>query len=978
MARCGANLFAIVEAGFQVDQADLKVDLYADADGAVRVAICVPVCFPGGAGRGRAMRVRTGQLAATVGVLFFALVVVSGQQTRPAGSAGASGLTKPDENRFTPVVLVPHGELDEPMAFEVRPNGTVYMIERKGAFKVYDPATRRVRLIATIPVNTKYTSAAGVQREAEEGLIGLAFDPNYDQNHWIYLMYAHPTITKHVVSRWELRDDELVKESERVLIEYTTQRETCCHTGGGMTWDANGNLYITVGNNTGNVLTAQTDERPGRANWDDQRGAANTNDLRGKILRIHPEPDGSYTIPPGNLFPPGTPGTRPEIYAMGLRNPWRISIDSQTGWVYWGEVGPDQTQETPNGPVGYDEFNQARGPGNFGWPYFIGENRAIPPFDYFHSRPLEPKDPKRPLNASLNNTGLRELPPAQPALLAYPYGVSERFPELGSGSRSAVGGPIYRRTDFRNPARPFPPYYEGKWFIADLARNWIFTVTMDANGNLQSLERFLPSHKPIEIIDMKFGPDGDLYLLEYGSTWFAKSPDSKLVRIEYNAGNRPPAIQLTSSRPGGAVPARIAFSSAGTSDPDGDAVKYEWTVASTDSAAPRRFTQPNPTVTFDRPGVYTATLTVTDPAGSANSRSLRIIAGNEPPTVDVAIAGNKTFFFPDTPIGYTVTIADREDGRLAAASRDRLALAIDYVGEDFDVASIRQVDKPVDATTRFSLARTLMAGSTCNACHQFDRRSAGPSLVEIAGKYRGDASAPARLAAKVREGGSGVWGQATMPAHSSLSVRDALTIVQYILSAADTSASGLPLTGMYTPRLSENDDLRGKLVVRAVYTDGGGDGVPAHTADAVVVLRGPQLSAGSADVLQGVTTTVENRGAGPVAVIARADSHVAFRAIDLTGIRRVELAASATARQGTIGGAIEARLGSAGGMLLGRTEIAVTEPPPGGGGTFRPPPVTLALPETTGTHDVYLVFKNDRATPIQPLMTLSSVTWLNR
>ena len=131
-----------------------------------------------------------------------------------------------------------------------------------------------------------------------------------------------------------------------------------------MAWDAQGNLYLAVGNNTGNVMQyAQTDERPGRANWDDQRTSANTNDLRGKILRIKPQPDGTYTIPPGNLFPPGTPNTRPEIYAMGLRNPWRVSIDSKTGWVYWGDVGPDASQDTANGPRGYDEHNQARGPG---------------------------------------------------------------------------------------------------------------------------------------------------------------------------------------------------------------------------------------------------------------------------------------------------------------------------------------------------------------------------------------------------------------------------------------------------------------------------------------------------------------------------------------------------------------------------------------------------------------------------------------
>jgi cytochrome c len=77
----------------------------------------------------------------------------------------------------------------------------------------------------------------------------------------------------------------------------------------------------------------------GREAWDAQRTAANTNDFRGKVLRIHPEPGGGYTIPDGNLFPKGTQGTRPEIYVMGCRNPFRISVDAKRGWLYWGDVG---------------------------------------------------------------------------------------------------------------------------------------------------------------------------------------------------------------------------------------------------------------------------------------------------------------------------------------------------------------------------------------------------------------------------------------------------------------------------------------------------------------------------------------------------------------------------------------------------------------------------------------------------------------
>ena len=97
---------------------------------------------------------------------------------------------------------------------------------------------------------------------------------------------------------------------------------------------------------------------------------------------------------------------------MGLRNPWRLSRDSRTGFVYWGEIGPDAGEDTPNVVRGYDELNQARKPGNFGWPYFIGDNFAYPVYDYDKSEAGPKKDPAKPINTSVNNTGLRQLPPA--------------------------------------------------------------------------------------------------------------------------------------------------------------------------------------------------------------------------------------------------------------------------------------------------------------------------------------------------------------------------------------------------------------------------------------------------------------------------------------------------------------------------------------------------------------------------------------
>ena len=306
----------------------------------------------------------------------------------------------PELNRFTTSILTLPGSLDEPMAFSFLNKQELLLVERKGGVKSFNVQTKTLKTVGHIPVNTKYTNKEGRTREAEEGLMGVVADPNYAQNHWVYTLHADVEGAKHVLARWEYKDS-LIQASKKVVLEYPVQREECCHTGGGMVFDKNGNLFLTTGNNTVNppAGTSNLDERPGHKNSDDQRTGGNTNDLRGKILRIHPEKDGTYSIPKGNLFPMGTPNTRPEIYTMGHRNPWRVSIDNQTGYIYWGEVGPDASEDTEFNPRGYDEFNQAKGPGFFGWPYFIGDNKP-----YADTAGL-PFDVEKVVNNSPNNTG---------------------------------------------------------------------------------------------------------------------------------------------------------------------------------------------------------------------------------------------------------------------------------------------------------------------------------------------------------------------------------------------------------------------------------------------------------------------------------------------------------------------------------------------------------------------------------------------
>ena len=929
---------------------------------------------------------------------------------------GSSADTKkPDDNRFTPVVLTQTGDFDEPMNFEVTKDGRVFINERKGVLKMYDPITKSVKVVGTIPVNTKYTSAAGVVTEAEEGFIGFTLDPKFEENNYAYLFYAHPTEKKDVLSRWEIKDDKLVQGSEKVLLEIPTQREVCCHTGGGMTWDKDQDLYITIGNNTGNVADkSQTDERPGRSSWDDQRGSGNTNDLRGKILRIHPEKDGTYSIPNGNLFPKGTAKSRPEIYVMGDRNPWRPSVDSKTGFLYWGEVGPDANEDTKTTRSGRDELNQARKAGYFGWPYFIGENVGYPFYNYTNNTVHPAKDPNKPINNSVNNTGLKELPPAQPAFISYPYGVSDKFPEVGTGARCAVGGPIYHEDNFSSAKRPYPAYYEGKWLAADLSRGWIMSISIDEDGNYKGMERFLPSYQPIEPIDMKFGPDGDLYVLEYGSNWFRKSDNAKLVRIEYNKGNRTPIVQASANVSGGAVPLKVNLSSAGTKDYDGDQLSYDWKVTSAAGGTPQTFKDANPTVTLDKAGVYQATLTVTDPSGAKNSKSVSIVAGNEPPKVALTVAGNKTFFFTDKPISYSVAVTDKEDG---AVDPKQVAVSIDYTSEGFDMAEITQKQRSVDASTRFAVAQALMAKTDCNNCHHADTKSVGPMFTEIADKYKAKfAWALDSLPKKIRKGGVGVWGNVSMPAHPAMSIADARTIVNYILSSRDKNIRTLPLAGNYKANIPAEDNGKGTVIVRAAYTDKGAAPVPALTTESVVTLHSPQVSPGAADTMKNAEKKMQAMFAVSLNVEPKASGYFGYKNIDLSGVKQLAVSATANPSQGFAGGIIEVHLDRPDGELLGQAEIKPVNPfaalmnaanatqTNGGAKGAAPakaaaaaPPKAQARPkgfnmaniaklmagmatkinikDITGQHDVYFVFKNDKVKPSQPLMSISNIAF---
>jgi cytochrome c len=319
-------------------------------------------------------------------------------------------------------------------------------------------------------------------------------------------------------------------------------------------------LFISTGDNTNPFESegyAPIDERAGRSAWDAQKSSSNTHDLRGKILRITPQDNGSYTIPAGNLFPPDGSAGRPEIYVMGCRNPFRISVDQHTGWLYWGDVGPDaQTSSPTRGPQGFDEWNQARTAGNYGWPYCIGANQAYVDYNFASGISSAAFNCNNPVNNSPNNTGGTVLPPAQPAWIWYPYGPSPEFPEVESGGRTAMAGPIYHFDAGLDSGNKLPEYYDNTIFIYEWSRGWIKEVKLDVNGNVLKINPFLDGFEFRRPMDMELGPDGVLYVLEWGSGFSGGNSDSRLIRLQYK-GNKLPPVGVGARREVGPAPAFV-------------------------------------------------------------------------------------------------------------------------------------------------------------------------------------------------------------------------------------------------------------------------------------------------------------------------------------------------------------------------------------------------------------------------------------
>lgn len=793
----------------------------------------------------------------------------------------------PDENRFTKTTFAV-GEFTEPTEMTILPNLDILVAQRRGEILLFNGETEELKEVAKLDVYWK-TQVKGVN--AEEGLMGIQKDPNFAENGFVFVYYA-PTGDESVnrLSRFTFKNDTWDMNSEVVIMDVASQRDICCHTGGSIAFDKDGNLFLSTGDNSTPfnqsdseyILNgyAPLDQRQGREQWDARRSSGNSNDLRGKVLRIKVNPDGTYDIPEGNLYPKGTEGTRPEIFVQGNRNPYRISVDQKKGWVYWGEVGPDARLDSldTRGPRGYDEVNQARQAGNFGWPYFVGNNYPYHEFDFASGTPGIPFDPAKPVNNSPSNTGIKELPAAQPAFIWYPYADSPDFPAIGSGGRNAMAGPIYY-PDLYTADTKFPDYYNGKLFIYDWIRGWIKAVTMTESGDFDKMEPFMEGTKFNAMIDMEMGPDGKMYILEYGNGWFSKNPDSGLSRIDFNGGNRAPVVaEISADKTSGKTPLTVNFNATAT-DPEKDALSYTWDLG---NGKTETTTGPSLSYTFNEIGEYEVKVTANDPSGlTGTSTVASVYVGNIAPVVAIEIKGNKSFYFPGKQVAYSVSVSD-EDHPDAANDLSTLYVSADY-REGVDMA---EADMGHKIMSDAMVGKSLVSSLTCKTCHKEAETSIGPAYTDVAKKYS-DKDIP-YLRTKIMNGGGGVWGETVMPANPNLKVSEMNALISYILSLDGAVAKpSLPASGMINPTQGKAASVAGTMVLTASYTDQGGEGIKPLSGSNSVYLMNNSIDLANAVKLKDYTAM--SFGGMNLLMVPKTEAHFAINNVDLTDIGSVML-----------------------------------------------------------------------------------------
>jgi glucose/arabinose dehydrogenase/PKD repeat protein len=466
--------------------------------------------------------------------------------------------------------------------------------------------------------------SASVCADKERGLLGVAVDPAFATNHYIYLYYTYkkfgscPYDTTGVpvnrVSRFVLPSSNVIDPTTETILIDNVPNEDGIHNAGDLEFGKDGNLYISIGD--------------GGCDYAFNSGCGSQNDaardqnvLLGKILRITP----SGGIPAGNPFTGSgtarcnttgmtTSGMKcRETFSWGLRNPFRIAFDPNPTDTrfYINDVGQATWEEIDLGQAGAD----------YGWNVREGSCAR----------------------GSRTDCG---APPAGMTNPVYAY-------DHDTGCTAVTGGAFV-------PNAVWPAAYDNTYLYGDFVCGKIIRLTPAVGGGFTAND-FVTGLGTNSITTLKFGPYGSTqaaYYLNYLN-------GGEVRRIAFTGtANRSPTAVATSDTTSGPLPLTVNFDGRGSSDPDGDPLSYDWAFGDGSAHA----TGSTTAHTYTTSGTYTATLTVSDGLGGQGTATIRIDAGNRPPVPLISSPSTTKRF----AVGETITLrgsaTDPEDGTLSNSS----------------------------------------------------------------------------------------------------------------------------------------------------------------------------------------------------------------------------------------------------------------------------------------------------------------------
>jgi glucose/arabinose dehydrogenase/PKD repeat protein len=492
--------------------------------------------------------------------------------------------------------------ITQPTGFAFTPDGRMLVISKPGELHVYAQDGTKLKSPA-LSLQAKICN-----RPTERGLLGIAVDPQFTTNRFIYLYYTKKVSGQCVqdsreanrISRFVLPDNNTVDTaSETVLIDNIPSYDGT-HNGGGLSFGKDGNLYISVGD----MRCYYADFQPGSPKCNNANPASGElNTLLGKILRI--TRDGG--IPADNPFQ-GTDSARcnttggtdagkkcREIYAYGVRNSFRMVFDpnAPNTRFFFHDVGLSS----------WEEINEGQAGANYGWPKREGAC---------------------PAGKRSNCSG----PPAGMTDPIFSYVHDSPATSIFANCTAIVGGAIV-------PNGVWPAEFDGAYIFSDYQCGKMFQLKPKAGSGYQASEFLTGLLTPSEtqkfgsVMSVGFGPKGSNQALYY--TVLTSFGAGQVRRLVYTGNaNRRPFASAQANPPFGPAPLDVTFDASGSSDPNGDALTYLWNFG--DGSPASEVTTPQVSHRYQKNGAYTATLHVRDSQGATSDPfEIRIDVGNAPP-----------------------------------------------------------------------------------------------------------------------------------------------------------------------------------------------------------------------------------------------------------------------------------------------------------------------------------------------------------